>query len=139
MKAIINLPREVNFLYLKVSAKVRYWEDSTVNGEEDIDGDLIPLRCGDCWCPVIDIETGIILNWKIGTVASISYKVCDGGEYWLVDDNGIEYKYPGDYVPKCLDIDDDGYGDYIYMDIDENGKIEDWKIIDIPDFLHVDD
>ena len=28
-----------------------------------------------------------------------------------------------------------GYGDYIIMDIDENGKIADWANDDIKDFL----
>lgn len=29
---------------LKVEAGVRYWEDATVNGIEDVDGALIPCK-----------------------------------------------------------------------------------------------
>ena len=47
--------------YLKISAEVRYWEDATVNDQEDEDGTLIPFREKDLWEPTIDLETGFIL------------------------------------------------------------------------------
>ena len=31
------------------------------------------------------------------------------------------------YVPKVMCPVDEGYGDYIIMDIDENGFIQDWN------------
>jgi len=34
----------VNFTHLKVKCGARYWEDATVNGVEDTEGLLIPLR-----------------------------------------------------------------------------------------------
>ena len=37
------------------------------------------------------------------------------------------------YVPDTLCPKEKGYGDYIVMDIDENGMIEDWDF-DIDDF-----
>ena len=30
--------------YIEVIAEVRYWEDATVNGKEDHDGAMIPMR-----------------------------------------------------------------------------------------------
>jgi hypothetical protein len=47
---------------LVVNAEVRYWEDATVNGKEDVDGTLVPCKNGDNWCPVIDLETGMVIN-----------------------------------------------------------------------------
>ena len=42
----------MNATYIEVSAAVRYWEDATVNGTEDTDGALIPMREGHKWAPV---------------------------------------------------------------------------------------
>jgi hypothetical protein len=115
--------------YLKVEAGVRYWEDATVNGQEDTNGELIPFRNGDIWEPIIDLENGLIVDWPNGTVANIHYKVCDAGEYWLLDDNMNKVsKYKGHYVPDALLCYGElGYGDYIIMTIDENGKIQDFQ------------
>ena len=126
MKVTIQKLVEIEVLYLRAKIGVRYWEDATVNGVVDTDGSLIPLREGDYWCPIINLETGIIQNWEKGKIAKIHYKCCDDGEYWLIADDGSELKYPHDYVPQALDLDGDGYGDYVIMNIDENGEIEDW-------------
>jgi hypothetical protein len=119
----------VNYRYLIVEAGVRYWEDAEVNGVEDAEGDLIPFRSGGLWRPVIDLQEGRILNWPEGTTASIHYKVCDAGEYWLSPD-GVEklQQYRNFYVPdEFLCHGDDGYGDYIIMDVDSSGKIANWE------------
>ena len=86
--------RELKLSKLRLSAGARYWEDATVNGVEDDEGTLIPFREGDYWCPIIDIDSGTIDNWPKGMTASIHYKVCDDGEYWLIAEDGKEYKYP---------------------------------------------
>ncbi len=115
------------FKRLIVVAEVRYWEDATVNGIEDVDGELIPNRVGNSWLVSIDLETGIISDWPKGTTADIHYKVCDGGEYFLLDEEWNQYKYKGHYVPdKLLCMGERGCGDYIILKIDENGKIANW-------------
>lgn len=135
MKAKIKIEKEVNFTHLKVKCGVRHWDDATVNGIED-DGSLIPFREGDYWCPIIDIDTGIIENWPIGTTAQVHYKCCDDGEYWLIADDGSEFNRTNEYVPNILDIYKESYGDYIILNIDENGQIEDWpKHHNIDDFF----
>ena len=115
-------------MYLEVSAEVRYWEDSKFNGVRDEAGTLVPFRDGDLWCPIIDLESGIFLDWPEGLEAKIHYKVCDQGEYWLLGDEGQRlFKYLGDYVPdEYLCFGDRGYGDYIIMNIDGTGKIQDY-------------
>lgn len=119
-----------------VKASVRYWEDSTINGIEDTDsGDRTPCKNGDLWCPVINVATGIIENWEIGKTASIHFKVADGCGWELVDSIGNTIKSQDDgYVPKTLCPAENGYGDYIIMNIDEKGQIEKWRF-DIDDFL----
>jgi len=110
---------------LEVDAGVRYWEDATINGFEDIDGTLVPFREDNRWKPKIDLDNGKVLNWPIGTIARIHYKVCDDGEYWLLDkDEKRIAKYKDYYVPsRFLCFGDDGCGDYIIFNIDENGSI----------------
>lgn len=137
MKAYCKIEKEVEINALLVEAGVRYWEDAFINGISDEKGDLTPCRKGDLWCPIIDINTGIIQDWPIGTTAEIHFKVCDNGSYYLADglSGGIIYfSIENDYVPSILRPEEDGYGDYIIMSIDENGKIRNWKQ-DISSFL----
>lgn len=114
--------------YLRAECGVRYWEDATVNGVEDAEGDLIPCREGDAWAPVIDLETGKIENWPQGTKASIHYKICDDGAYELHDADGDVVKRVEGYVIKMMCPKGGGYGDYVIMDIDGDGLIEGWKV-----------
>lgn len=115
--------------FIGVSAAVRYWEDTTVNGVDDVDGSLIPDRYGDNWMPVIRLEDGAVQEWPKGTTAEVHYKVCDAGEYWLLDaDKNRIAKWGGYYVPDdFLCHGDDGYGDYIIMNINADGFVEGWK------------
>lgn len=71
--------------YMEISAAVGYWEDASVNGVADIDGTLIPLRNGDLWELIIRLTDGAILSWPNGISAEIDFKVCDGGLYWILD------------------------------------------------------
>jgi len=114
---------------LEVKAGVRYWEDAAVNGQDDVNGDQIPMREGNYWEPWIDLFHGMIIGWPFGKTASIHYKVCDDGEYWLTDETCKKLrKWKGDYVPDALLCwGDRGYGDYIIFDVDENGMIEGWE------------
>jgi len=128
MKIELTVKKEFEVKTLLVVANVRYWEDATVNGVEDENGDLIPCKVGDTWKPIIDLEIGLITNWEKGKEANIHYKVCDAGEYWLQDENGEKIvKAKGYYVPDFLAIDDSGYGDYIIMKVDKDGKINNWR------------
>jgi hypothetical protein len=114
--------------YIEVMAGVRYWEDATINGVEDIDGSLTPLKNGHCWCPVIHLEDGRVMDWPAGTAASIHFKICDEGEYWLLDEGKQRIaKWGGHYVPdEFMCPGDNGYGDYIIMNINADGEIQKW-------------
>lgn len=140
MEIELNVTTKFDVKYLQVNAGVRYWKDATVNDVVDEQGDLIPCRDGDYWKPLIELETGKILNWKEGVNADINYIVCDNGVYQLLgNDHAPIVNYDG-YAPKCLSIGDNGwdngYGDYIIMKVDENGMIQNWpEKVDLLDSL----
>lgn len=137
MSYTISVKKEVPVTTLKCDIGVRYWEDGVVDGGEDENGDLMPLRVGDDWRPIIDLETGIIRDWPAGKTASVHYKVCDSGVYHLLNEEGeIVFTKEG-YVPSILSPGGSGYGDYVIMDIDEKGKIDGWQV-DLSDFSYED-
>lgn len=110
--------------HLEVEAEVRYWEDASVNGVVDVDGNLIPGRAGDLWKVRIDLSEGRIEGWP-GVIAHIHYKVCDAGEYFLTDQEGRRIaKWRGHYVPSSiLCPGKTGSDDYIIMTVSDSGVI----------------
>lgn len=140
MKVTITVKKEVEVKTLHVEAGVRYWGDAEINGEPDTEnGNNIPCKEGDTWNPIIDLQTGQILNWEQGKKADVHYKVCDNGSYFLKDAEGnTVLSIEQDYVPSILCPKEAGYGDYIIMDIDENGFIQDWEA-DLSHFIDKED
>ena len=111
MKVTVQKTQEVEAKTLHIDAGVRYWEDATVNGVEDENGTLIPCKVGDYWKPVIDIDSGKILNWKVGVKADIHYKVCDDGVYTIKDAEGnLLLRHEG-YVRNIACPNGEGFGD----------------------------
>ena len=135
---------------LEIIAHVRHWNDTDVNGVEDIDfyktlGIGQPLMpCAKqiknkpsgvmhsdhwVWNPIIDVEKGLIINWVEGNIANVCYKVYDGCEINAFDaDNNLICNNDGFfYCPDFLCPKEEGFGDYIIMDIDIDGSIRDWN------------
>lgn len=114
--------------YIAVSADVRYWEDGVLNGVEDVTGNM-PCRNGDSWEPIIAMASGRILDWPQGVEARVYYKVCDAGDYWLLDAKGQRLaKWKGAYVPKdILCVGPGRHSDYIIFSIGPDGRILDWE------------
>ena len=111
-----------------------YWEDAEVNGVSDSENPPT-IPCAEFihadneyrWRPIIDIDNGVITNWEKGFTAQVHYKVCDDGIYTVTDKDGnIIVEHEG-YVPSIMCPEDEGYGDYIIMNIDENGFIQGWE------------
>ncbi len=127
MKITLKIEQEFEAKYLHAKVGVRYWEDSEINNESDSDGKLTPCREGYLWCPIIELETGKITNWEQGKKADIHFKSCDNNEFLLLDENKNTIKSIDGYVIKCMSPKENGYGDYVIMDIDENGFIKNWK------------
>jgi hypothetical protein len=115
--------------HIEVEADVRYWEDALVNGTTDDGGTLIPGGRGNCWHVRISLADGRVEEWPAGTTANIHYKVCDAGEYWLTDAEGCRVaKWRGHYVPDdFLCHGDNGFGDYIIMNVGQDGNIAGYR------------
>ena len=127
MKVTLTKTTKIDFEVAGVEAlaEVLYWEDSEVNGVEDTEGDLIPFREDDFWHVKIDLLTGKVKDWPEGTSAKIHYKVCDQGKYWLLNADGNRIaKYYSEYVPSLMCWGGAGYGDYVIMNISEDGTIQ---------------
>lgn len=147
MEMKIRVTKQVNARFIAVDAEVRYWEDSTVNGKVDtclydVKGAGSPnMPCAkqvkeepeSCiysdhwhWQPVIDIDSGQIVNWKAGTTAGIHYKVCDGFACDLLAENNEVIMSCEGYVPDFMCPGEEGFGDYIIMLVDAAGFIRGW-------------
>lgn len=124
-------------LTVRVNAHVRYWEDSRINGTYD-DATSPKMPCvsedGEYWQPVIDVHNGHIDNWTDGIEAKIHYKVCDECGIVIADGETVIYD-DMDYVPGFLCPEEEGYGDYIIMNIDDKGYIKLWDKDGVKEFL----
>ena len=126
------VPKISEIKYIRVRAGVRYWEDTDVNGEEDDDDNprmpLVQEIDGEKnWVFDIDIKTGKIKDWPKGTTAETHYKTCDDNTISFIGHNGKVIREVDCYVPGFLAIEDSGYGDYIIINIDGDGKINDFR------------
>lgn len=114
-----------------VESGVRYWEDADVNGEpDDEDEPRIPCVDGENWKIEIDTKTGKIRNWEKGVTADVHYKTCDDNKITLKNEYGDVLGEYNCYVPDFLCIGESGYGDYIIMEIEADGKIVDFRFDD---------
>ena len=96
----------------------------------------------DYWTIIIDLDNGKILDWPKEFCLNTNYKVCDEGEYSFLDENkkellNITDKFKQYYVPDFMAIEDNGDGDYVYINIDGEGNIEHFDIMKerIQDYL----
>jgi hypothetical protein len=138
MKIELTVKKEFDVKYLLAEVGARYWEDADVDGVEDTEGTLIPCRDGEYWKPLIDIETGQILNWEKGKTAEIHYKSCDDNIFKLLDaDKNVIIERDG-YVISMMCPIDEGYGDYVKMDINTDGFIKGFEA-DFSDFQTEED
>jgi len=119
----------MNAMYIQVKADVRYWDDAIINSVSDEKGESVPFKNGNTWEPTIRLEDGLMMNWPKGTTADIHFKVCDAGEYYLLDEDRKPIaKWGGYYVPNdFLCHGDNGYGDYIIFKVGADGLIEKWE------------
>ena len=151
MKVKVVKPVDLDLKYLKAKFGVRYWVDckySKDNGQTWIDSDddseeadaavvtdmpfVVPEKdrwgTTNYWVITIDLDEGKVINWPKDFMISTNFKVCDDGEYIFLDENkneliNITKEYDQYYVPDFLALEDDGYGDYVYLDIDSEGNI----------------
>lgn len=146
---------EQDIRYLRATMGVRYWVDcdysddngKTWHGDFDDTNDeserimkLTPCvvrkdigyRESNYLELLIDLNEGKVLNWQNGFCLKTHYKVCDDGEYVFLDKDmnevvNITKEYGQYYVPDFLAIEGNGWGDYVYINIDGNGNIENFN------------
>ena len=124
MKFTVNLPTEIEIKHVSVTFPIR--------DHEDEDKQDMPLRVGDMFSALIDIDTGKIVDWPKGKGGRRIYeKVVDRGTYSLIGSNGEIIKtLENDYVPHGVIPGE--YGDYVDLEVDKFGTIMNWpKNIDI--------
>lgn len=127
MKFKVLRPVEIDVGFVKVTLPVTH-------EEEDIPTNNFPLRDGNSWNAIINVETGRIEGWPEGQERKLFLKVVDGGSYQLLDSNrqplvpsaedegaGL---IDGNYVPHGLIPGE--YGDYVSFDINGHGVITNW-------------
>ena len=130
IKKVIETDAEVSTL--EIDAHMRYLEDTTYS----CDGEWVncnendsecPCTEGHQWKPIIDVNTGQILNWSADRKFWVFGKVCDEFKCKVKGINDeVLIDYEG-YVPNCMSINDKGYGDYIDMIVNPDGIIQDWE------------
>jgi hypothetical protein len=114
--------------FLKIEADVRYWEDASINGQESEAGDNVPFKVGSTFCPTIDLNSGTVLDWPEGVVADFHFKVCDAGDYHLLDENkNIIASILNNYVPSGVCHGDNRHRDYIIFSVNGDGVIDNYK------------
>lgn len=131
MVVTLNIPTEVDVKFLKCSIGARYFEDASITDENgdwvEDDNEQPKIPCYNSkehrWDITIDLDRGQILNWNTGTKAQIHYKSCDDNKIEVLDKSGNTVYYYQGYVPDILCPDDNGWGDYVIMRVDENGVI----------------
>ena len=130
MKVTIPTTKEVNVKFITIEVAVRY-------NQEDIPNDA-PMRKGDMWKASVDIEAGRVIDWPTYEPLTLHMKVCDEGLYKLFDQDWVELACIDGYVPHG--IVPGKYGDYIEMDIDEDGFVTNWpKKPSFSDFFDIAD
>lgn len=77
----------------------------------------------------INVNNGKVENWPENITGNFrTVKVVDSGIYILRDaDKNEIYTHKYCYVPSCLQIDRNGWGDYFEFTINKDGFIRNWK------------
>lgn len=79
---------------------------------------------------IIDVDDKKVVDWYETTgEVSIFAKVRDEGVYKYYDKDGkIIQTIEDEYVPNFLQVNENGYGDYLNLTISKNGVIENFNI-----------
>ena len=121
---------------IRASMKVAFWYDATVNGvPEHLDAPVMPFLEADIWTIEIDVWKGRIIGWPQGTTATVDYKVRDQGCYEFLTADGVLLHHLTGYVPAFLSPLTEGFGDYVNLEIDEDGFIAGWQRTEIVELV----
>lgn len=131
MKTVLKVEKIFDLKKLDIEARVINFDGTIINGVVCVDCNQIPCIFEDFWNPSISIDDGIIPNWTKGVEAKINLFLGKKCSWWILDSHlEVILERYDDYVPNCLS---DGDNNYLVMNIDKDGKIENWKF-NIDDF-----
>jgi len=134
VRAGVRYPEDADFIEEKLDDQNRPYNNYINDDEENPKMPFIEVEYDSYghkrfyWQPTIDLKTGEVINWPKGVKVHVFYKVCDEFECIVYDKTDNEVLHYDGYVPDFMAIEDEGYGDYIDMIIDENGYIKNWRI-----------
>lgn len=113
-----------DFVYFEMAVPI----DKKRKSSKAFNGKL-PCFNGFVFSPIIDLSSGRIVNWANGVSANISEKVLGDGKYYLLNRKKQRVlEYADSYVPNDYAAHGgNGYGDYVFLDIDSNGNIANYK------------
>lgn len=75
---------------------------------------------------ICGVEDGVSKPWESGEVY-IGFKVVDMGNYILMGNGREIFRKDDEYVPEFLQIEENGWGDYIEIVIEKDGKVRGWN------------
>lgn len=96
------------------------------------DGRDMPCLCNNIWCPILDLDTGEIINWKEGCSADILIENTDACYASLMDANKkvlARAENENFYCGNDSKPDDPYYYFAFKWSIDSNKKIKNWRHI----------
>ena len=122
-KTLSNNDSPVN-MYVSIPIdEVEYIKDNNIENDEPI-----PCKYDNVIVLNINIENGQILNWTIGVSANVLLNAENKGTYYLENSKGdIVAILQNEYVPSILRINDPTNINYVNIDVDENGFIENYQ------------
>ena len=135
------IEKEVDVKQITLSVLVLDWMGFEIDGIAETENEAVPCKRDNYWEPIIDVEVGTILNWKKGVVAAVmckilqlNFKIIDSLGETLLCKEGIGKDGKPIQIPDTLSPGNSGWDSYIILDINEEGKIEDWNF-NINDFV----
>lgn len=122
MKIKVLRPVEIEITHIHLSLPVRY-------EEEDMPNDF-PLRIGELWEAMVEIDSGRIEDWPQGKEGEFYMKVVDMGTYTLYGPSpkdgsrAVLAELNEEYVPHGVVPGE--WGDYVHLKINGHGVITNW-------------
>lgn len=136
MKIVKTELVDVKYVSFKIMAQI---EDFTYSDEDKktldmfFETDIFSTGDEDKFDTVevmIDVDNKKVVDWnETAGEVSIFAKVRDEGVYKYYDKDGnIIQTIEDEYVPDFLQVNENGYGDYLNLTISKNGVIENFNI-----------
>lgn len=122
VEVLVNLPHIIYPIVLLYRCIPENTTMAWVNGIKDVKGQDMPFLENGIWEIQIDINTGLIIDWPIGSFARVKYKTDNRNYYELSDEEGYMYSRRG-FVIQALSK----KRTILNLNINANGQILNYK------------